>query len=79
MTSKSVLAAIVEHALSQEPCASCQVADDWRVKWPVKLPELFRCGIDERYPCCPWTMREFPWKRKAAHVFVDYDKEGGDD
>lgn len=79
MTSKSVLAAIVEHAFSQEPCASCQVADDWRVKWPVKLPELFKCEINERYPYCPWIRREFPWVRTAAHVFVDYDKEGGDD
>ena len=79
MTSKRVITAVIEHALSQEPCASCQVADDWRVKWPVKLPELFRCEIDERYTCCPWTRREFPWVRTAAHVFIDYDKEVRDD
>lgn len=79
MTSKSVLVAVIEHALSQEPCASCQVADDWRERWSVKLPELFKCDVDERYPCCPWTMREFPWKRTAMYVFVDYDKEVRDD
>lgn len=79
MTSKSVLVAVIEHALSQEPCASCQVADDWRERWPVKLPELFKCDVDESYPCCPWTMREFPWKRTAMYMFVDYDKEVRDD
>lgn len=80
MTSKSVLAAIVEHALSQEPCASCQVTDEWRGMWSVKLPSSFKCGIDEKYPCCPWTGYRFPWTQIAGVIFVDYDdKEGGDD
>jgi len=75
MTSMTLRTAVVEHQLSQEPCASCQVAADWRTNWPGELPEMFKCEVEETYLCCPWTGRKFPWTRMAGRVFVDYDVE----
>lgn len=79
MASTTFRTAIVDYKLSQEPCASCRVADDWRTAWPDELPKMFKCKIEESYLFCPWTGRIFPWTKTAGRVYVEYDQEVGAD